>query len=63
MLAVVLPTLLTGEPSVSFRSLKTSLLSWYLALEALLIGVHCKKRYRNVWIQYNIWILHIVYQS
>ena len=24
-----------------------------LALEALLLGVHCKKRYINVWIQYN----------
>src|SRR6218665_3432518 len=26
---------------------------WALALEALLIGVHCKKRYINVQIQYN----------
>jgi len=30
-----------------------SLLSGSLALEALLIGVHCKKRYINVEIQYN----------
>jgi len=30
-----------------------SLLSGSLALEALLIGVHCKKRYINVQIQYN----------
>ena len=30
-----------------------SLLSGSLALEALLIGVHCKKRYINVYIQYN----------
>src|SRR6218665_1526522 len=39
-------TLLNGEPSASFRSLKTALFS--LALEALLIGVHCRKRYINV---------------
>ena len=31
-----------------------SLLSGSLALEALLIAVHCKKRYINVNIQYNI---------
>jgi len=36
-------TLLTGELSSSFRSLSGS-----LALEALLIGVHFKKRYINV---------------
>src|SRR6218665_2522310 len=52
-------TLLTGEPSASFRSLKTALLSGSLALEALLIGVHCKRRYINVkilsnTIQYNL---------
>src|SRR6218665_1687003 len=42
-------TLLTGEPSASFRSLKTaSLLSGSFALEELLIGVHSKKRYINV---------------
>ena len=29
------------------------LLSGSLALEALLIGVHCKKRYINILIQYN----------
>src|SRR6218665_521354 len=44
------PTLLAGEPSASFRSLKTAsaLLSESLALEALLIYVHCNKRYINV---------------
>src|SRR6218665_522032 len=30
-----------------------SLLSGSLALEALWIGLHCKKRYINVYIQYN----------
>ena len=29
------------------------LLSGSLALEALLIGVHCKKRYKNIYIQYS----------
>ena len=48
-------TLLTGEPSASFRSLKTTLFSLHgsLALEALLIAAHSKKRYINVWMQYN----------
>jgi len=36
-----------------------SLLSGSLALEAFLIGVHCKKRYINVWIQYNFWVLFV----
>jgi len=40
--------LLTGEPSAFFRSLITVLFSGSLALEALLIGVYCKKRYINV---------------
>src|SRR6218665_4158918 len=38
------------------------LLSGSLALEALLAGVHCKKRYINVWIQYNT-IQYITYCS
>src|SRR6218665_2655891 len=38
-----------------------SLLSGSLALEALLIGVHCKKRYINVYIQYNTIQLYYVY--
>ena len=49
-------TLLTGEPSASFRSLKKqcSLLSGSLALEALLIGLNCKKHYISIdTIQYN----------
>src|SRR6218665_1685312 len=46
-------TVLTGEPRASFRSRKTALFSLVLVLEARLIGVHCKKRYINVWIQYN----------
>ena len=41
-------TLLTGEPSASSFSQDCSLLSGSLALEALLIGVHCKKRDINV---------------
>src|SRR6218665_1114035 len=42
-------TLLTGEPSASFSfSQDCFLLSGSLALEAFLIGVHCKKRYVNV---------------
>jgi len=36
-------TLLTGQPSASFCSLKTALFSL-----GLLIGVHHKKRYINV---------------
>ena len=44
--------LLTGEPRASL-SLKT-LLSGSHALEALLIGVHCKKLY----IQYNSSVFH-----
>ena len=42
-------TLLTGEPGASFRCSKTVLFSLgLLHMEALLLGVHCKKRYINV---------------
>src|SRR6218665_2951460 len=46
-------TLLTGEPTQPIECLFSfsqdcSLVSGSLALEALLIGVHCKKRYINV---------------
>jgi len=41
-------TVLTGEPSASLFSQDCSLPSGSLALEALLIGVHCKKRYIDV---------------
>src|SRR6218665_2217346 len=51
------------------RSLITgncSLLSGSLALEAHLIGVHCKKRYINVQIQYDticLWLLALRIQG
>src|SRR6218665_2249091 len=40
-----LSSLLNGEPSASLRSLKIVPLYVSLALNALLIDVHCKKRY------------------
>src|SRR6218665_1435066 len=40
-------------PPYSYISNHSSLLSGSLALEALLIGVHCNKRYIDVYIQYN----------
>jgi len=45
-------SLLTGEPNASFESLKT-LLFGSLAMEAILIGEHCKQHYMNAQIQYN----------
>ena len=40
-----------------------SLLSGSLALEALLIGVHCKKRYINVQIQYSTNTVHCMHTN
>ena len=67
--AIIGPPTCTLEPTPSFDTLilfnwwakrlfsfsqYCSLLCLSLALEALLIGVHCEKRYINVQIQYNI---------
>ena len=46
-------TVLVSQVPLFVLSILFSILSGSLAKEALLIGVHCKKHYINVWIQYN----------